>query len=85
MTYMLSEEQQLLRETVRELAEAKIAPAAADVDANARFPQEALERTHRCGTARRAHPRDLRGRGRGRARHRRSSSRRWHARAPAPR
>ena len=29
--------------TVRELAEAKIAPAAADVDENARFPQEALD------------------------------------------
>jgi alkylation response protein AidB-like acyl-CoA dehydrogenase len=28
---------------VRELAEAKIAPAAADVDANARFPSEALD------------------------------------------
>jgi len=43
MTYVLSEEHQLLRQTVRELAEAKIAPAAADVDANARFPQEALD------------------------------------------
>jgi hypothetical protein len=32
----------LLRETVRDVAEAKIAPAAADVDANSRFPAEAL-------------------------------------------
>ena len=43
MTYELSEDHLLLRETVRELAEAKIAPAAADVDANARFPREALD------------------------------------------
>ena len=43
MTYLLSEEHELLRQTVRELAEAKIAPAAADVDAAGRFPQEALD------------------------------------------
>jgi alkylation response protein AidB-like acyl-CoA dehydrogenase len=43
MSYELSEEHLLLRQTVRELAEAKIAPAAADVDAKARFPQEALD------------------------------------------
>jgi alkylation response protein AidB-like acyl-CoA dehydrogenase len=43
MTYLLSEEHELLRQTVRDLADAKIAPAAADVDANSRFPQEALE------------------------------------------
>ena len=36
-------EHELLRQTVRELAEAKIAPAAADVDAASRFPQEALD------------------------------------------
>jgi hypothetical protein len=41
--YALAEERELLRETVRELAEAKIGPAAADVDARARFPQEARE------------------------------------------
>jgi alkylation response protein AidB-like acyl-CoA dehydrogenase len=41
--YTLSEEHGLLRETVRELAEAKIAPFAAAVDAEARFPQEALD------------------------------------------
>jgi alkylation response protein AidB-like acyl-CoA dehydrogenase len=39
----LSEEHELLRQTVRDLAEAKIAPAAADVDDKARFPQEALD------------------------------------------
>jgi alkylation response protein AidB-like acyl-CoA dehydrogenase len=41
--YAPSHEHELLRQTVRELAEAKIAPAAADVDAAARFPQEALD------------------------------------------
>jgi alkylation response protein AidB-like acyl-CoA dehydrogenase len=41
--YALAEEHELLRETVRELAEAKIGPAAADVDARARFPQEARD------------------------------------------
>ncbi|WP_242902192.1 acyl-CoA dehydrogenase family protein [Actinomadura terrae] len=42
-TYGLSEEQELLRATVRELAEAKIAPFAADVDEESRFPREALD------------------------------------------
>jgi alkylation response protein AidB-like acyl-CoA dehydrogenase len=41
--YAPSEEHELLRQTVRDLAEAKIAPAAADVDAESRFPQEALD------------------------------------------
>ena len=41
--YTPSEEHELLRKTVRQLAEAKIAPAAADVDASSRFPQEALD------------------------------------------
>ena len=41
--YELPEEHQLLRQTARELAEAKIAPFAAEVDAAARFPDEALD------------------------------------------
>jgi alkylation response protein AidB-like acyl-CoA dehydrogenase len=41
--YELGEEHELLRQTVRELAEAKIAPFAAAVDEQARFPQEALD------------------------------------------
>jgi alkylation response protein AidB-like acyl-CoA dehydrogenase len=36
--YTLGEEHELLRQTARELAEAKIAPFAAAVDAEARFP-----------------------------------------------
>src|SRR5258707_14968858 len=43
MTYVLPDEHQLLRRTVRELADAKIAPAAADVDAAGRFPHEAVD------------------------------------------
>jgi alkylation response protein AidB-like acyl-CoA dehydrogenase len=41
--YAPSEEHEMLRQTIRELAEAKIAPFAADVDEKARFPQEALD------------------------------------------
>src|SRR6201992_4116958 len=41
--YAPSEEHELLRATVRELGEAEIAAAAADVDENSRFPQEALD------------------------------------------
>jgi alkylation response protein AidB-like acyl-CoA dehydrogenase len=41
--YTLGEEHELLRQTARELAEAKIAPFAAEVDAAARFPSEALD------------------------------------------
>jgi alkylation response protein AidB-like acyl-CoA dehydrogenase len=41
--YRPAEEHDMLRESVRALAEAKIAPHAADVDEQARFPQEALE------------------------------------------
>jgi alkylation response protein AidB-like acyl-CoA dehydrogenase len=43
VAHLLSEEHELLRQTVRDLAEAKIAPAAGDVDAKSRFPQEALD------------------------------------------
>lgn len=42
-TYAPSEEHELLRQTVRELADAKIAPHAAEVDEESRFPQEALD------------------------------------------
>ena len=41
--YAPSHEHDLLRQTVRDLAEAKIAPAAAHVDAVGRFPHEALD------------------------------------------
>ncbi|WP_033257452.1 acyl-CoA dehydrogenase family protein, partial [Kitasatospora phosalacinea] len=41
--YRLGEEHVMLRESVRALAEAKIAPFAAAVDEEGRFPQEALE------------------------------------------
>jgi alkylation response protein AidB-like acyl-CoA dehydrogenase len=41
--YRPSEEHDMLRDTVRALAEAKIAPYAAAVDEEARFPREALQ------------------------------------------
>ncbi|MGI5197538.1 acyl-CoA dehydrogenase [Streptomyces sp. CA-288835] len=41
--YRPSEEHDMLRDTVRALAEAKIAPYAAAVDEESRFPQEALD------------------------------------------
>lgn len=41
--FTLSEEHKAVREAVRKLAEDKIAPYAADVDENARYPQEAAE------------------------------------------
>ncbi|WP_369184448.1 acyl-CoA dehydrogenase family protein [Streptomyces sp. Y1] len=41
--FRISEEHQMLREAVRSLAEAKIAPYAAEVDEQGRFPQEALD------------------------------------------
>ena len=41
--YALSEEHQAIREAVRAVCDAKVAPYAADVDENARYPQEAAE------------------------------------------
>ncbi|MEV8286689.1 acyl-CoA dehydrogenase family protein [Streptomyces niveus] len=41
--YRPSEEHDMLRDAVRALSEAKIAPFAAEVDEEARFPQEALD------------------------------------------
>lgn len=41
--YAISEEHQAIREAVRALSDAKIAPHAADVDENARYPREAAE------------------------------------------
>jgi alkylation response protein AidB-like acyl-CoA dehydrogenase len=43
MSYTLPDEHEALRETARQVAEAKIAPFAAEVDAAARFPREALD------------------------------------------
>jgi alkylation response protein AidB-like acyl-CoA dehydrogenase len=41
--YQPAEEHQMLREAIRDLADEQIAPFAAEVDEQARFPQEALE------------------------------------------
>ena len=42
-TYRLSEDHEAIREAVREICEAKIAPYAAEVDDQARYPQEAQD------------------------------------------
>lgn len=41
--YRPSEEHDMLRDAIRSLSEAKIGPYAAEVDEQARFPQEALD------------------------------------------
>src|SRR6185437_3767435 len=41
--YTLTDEQEALRDSIRQLAEDKIAPYAAEVDQEPRFPQEALD------------------------------------------
>jgi alkylation response protein AidB-like acyl-CoA dehydrogenase len=47
--YQLSEEQQLLRKAVRQLADDKIAPRAAEVDETAKFPHDVLDALVRAG------------------------------------
>jgi alkylation response protein AidB-like acyl-CoA dehydrogenase len=47
--YRLTDEHVMLRAAVRQLAEDKIAPYAADVDENARFPQEAHDALAQAG------------------------------------
>ena len=49
--FSLPEEYEALRESVRALADKKIQPFAHDVDANARFPQEALDALQAAGLA----------------------------------
>ncbi|MGE0220573.1 acyl-CoA dehydrogenase family protein, partial [Mycolicibacterium sp.] len=47
--FQLPEEHQELRSAIRALAEKEIAPHAADVDENSRFPQEALDALNASG------------------------------------
>ena len=51
LLFSLPEEYVALRESVRALADKKIQPFAHDVDANARFPQEALDALQAAGLA----------------------------------
>ncbi len=44
MDFELSEEQRMIRDTVREFAQAEVAPRARDVDETGRFPRENFER-----------------------------------------
>ena len=49
--FSLPEEYQALRESVRSLAEKKIAPFAKEVDEEARYPQEAQDALQSAGLA----------------------------------
>ena len=44
MDFELSDEQQLIRDAVREFAEAEVTPIAAELDRDHRFPSELLPR-----------------------------------------
>ena len=43
MNYELSDEQELLRRTVRDFAESRVAPVAAELDREERFPYELVQ------------------------------------------
>ncbi len=49
MNLELTEEQRMIRETVREFAQAEVAPRARDVDETSRFPRENFERMAELG------------------------------------
>ena len=61
--YALSEEHQAIREAVRAVCDAKVAPYAADVDENARYPHEAARRAAGRGLPRPARPEEYGGAG----------------------
>ena len=61
--FALPEEYEALRESVRALADKKIQPFAQDVDANARFPQEALDALQSAGLAAPHVPEEFGGQG----------------------
>jgi len=61
--FELPEEYQSLRESVRSLADKKIAPFAHDVDSNARFPQEAFDALQSAGLAAAHVPNEFGGEG----------------------
>lgn len=49
MPYMLTEEQQMMRDTVRKLAQNEFAPRAAEIDRERRFPRENIQRMAELG------------------------------------
>ena len=65
--YRLSDEHEALREAVRALAEKEIAPYAAEVDEQGRYPTEAREALVKAGFHADHDPRGVRRRGRRRA------------------
>ena len=68
--FALSEEHQAIREAVRDLCEAKVAPYAADVDEDARYPQEAADALQAADFHAPHVPEEYGGAGRRRAGHR---------------
>ena len=60
--YALSEEHQAIREAVRAVCDAKVAPHAAEVDETGQFPQAAYDALRRRGLRRAAHRRGVRRR-----------------------
>ncbi len=56
MDFDLTDEQELIRDTVREFAQADVAPIAAEIDRNHRFPVELLPKLADSEPAGRAFP-----------------------------
>ena len=55
MDFELTDEQELIREAVREFADTEVAPIAAELDRDHRFPSELLPKMHvLCGCSREA-------------------------------
>ena len=67
--FALTEEHQAIREAVRAVCDAKVAPAAAEVDEKGAFPQAAYDALAAADFARPAHRRGVRRRRRRRAGH----------------
>ena len=68
--YRLPEEHEAIREAVREVCDARVAPNAAEADETSEFPQGVYDALRAVGLPRPAHPGRVRRRRRGRAGHR---------------
>ena len=68
--FALSEEHQAIREAVRAVCDAKVAPNAAEVDESGEFPKAAFDALAGCRLRRAPHLRGVRRGGRRRARDR---------------
>ena len=63
MNFELSEEQQLIQEMVREFAAAEVAPIAAEIDRNHRFPEELIPKLAEVGLLGVPYPEEFGGAG----------------------